>query len=275
MTVEPKMVEHRLRETLLGAGHTGRPVPRRLGCHHPQDRPPPPAGGGRRLRHGRPPACGRGRGHPGRGEGRQRRPPGRHRRAGAHPLDADDGGRRPAGAPHRHDRPARHDHGPSHRGGARHHGAPDDSRAAGDPDRGRRDPEELRPGPPALAGLPGRRGQGVPGRSGHLGPERGATDAGPSQVAVPYVADSVGGTVSLARARDGGIYYVTASTTERISEVDISHEDGGLVLEIQSPARAPSWPGPRSRVGPGVTSTPSRSTLAARAGCWWGWAVGT
>ena len=46
----------------------------------------------------------------------------------------------------------------------------------------------------------------------------------------------MGGTVSLARARDGGVYYVTASTTERISKVDISHEDGGLVLEIRSPA---------------------------------------
>ncbi len=61
------------------------------------------------------------------------------------------------------------------------------------------------------------------------------TDHGPSHVAVPYTAGGVGGTVHLARDREGGVYYVTANTTERITQVDVSREDDGLALEIQSP----------------------------------------
>ncbi len=60
------------------------------------------------------------------------------------------------------------------------------------------------------------------------------TAAGPPPILVSYVSGDVAGTVSLGRARDGGVYYVTASTTERISQVDVTHADGGLVLEIQS-----------------------------------------
>ena len=61
------------------------------------------------------------------------------------------------------------------------------------------------------------------------------TDHGASQVAVPYTAGGVGGTVHLARDREAGVYYVTANTTERITRVDVSREDNGLALEIQSP----------------------------------------
>ena len=63
------------------------------------------------------------------------------------------------------------------------------------------------------------------------------TDPGASQVAVPYTAGGVGGTAYLARDREGGVYYVTANTTERIAQVDVSREDNGLVLEIQSPTK--------------------------------------
>lgn len=63
------------------------------------------------------------------------------------------------------------------------------------------------------------------------------TDRGATQVAVPYVAGGVGGMVSLARDREGGVYYVTAHTTDRITRVDIAREDDGLVLEIQSPTK--------------------------------------
>ncbi|MEA2703700.1 MAG: hypothetical protein QOD63_1645, partial [Actinomycetota bacterium] len=81
------------------------------------------------------------------------------------------------------------------------------------------------------------------------------TDAGASQVAIPYEAGGVGGTVSLARVGDGGVYYVTASTTERITRVDVSREDGGLVLEIQSPAKGTVSARTKSPGGPWSDTT--------------------
>jgi hypothetical protein len=56
-----------------------------------------------------------------------------------------------------------------------------------------------------------------------------------AQVVVNYNVDDVGGAVTLARTRDGGIYYVTRHTSDRMPIVDIARSGDGLVLGIKSP----------------------------------------
>ena len=61
---------------------------------------------------------------------------------------------------------------------------------------------------------------------------------GSSARAVPYVAAGVGGTVAVAQTRDGGIYYVTGSTSDLLTRVDLSRQRSVLALMVETATTA-------------------------------------